>query len=1242
MKVYNKTSNNIKKSGNIIAPYNFIGLNDKIFPAYDSINDLPEAGLLSDKLLSGEIMYTITTKSPVLTEKHYGYDRTSIITSSSIRGLVRSNLQILGFSSLIRDIEDRTFKYRAFKRLNNNVNSINYQNKMSDTVYIDRGKRIVVGKIKAGIMGHDADGYYIRKSSSVNDSGYFTINLRLLQKNKNWRNNFCVKHRGVPNIFDTVQNTIDSKSNLSFGTRIGKSLKTPFIKIVSWSGDTVVHKIGEIDVFSRKAYLLNSGYIYGNVTLYLIPYNEEDRYNYRNYIYRLSDDDVENYMNSNSNNNGFYELPNLNNEKPVFYIQEDGKYEFGFTKFFPIKYKNSIHKGIPKRHNTFIIDYDRAIFGFREDKNKYKGRVAFHEPIVENASNVNKVLTSPIPKAHSNLFYTDSQDGAGYGSDSFTIKGIKQYWLHDKPISDSGRYEYALHHEMYGIDVGSKILGKISFYNLRQDELGLLLWSVELNNDSDQLLGSGKSYGYGRVHIDISKVECWLNYDELPINSRDIFKKNNTQLINKDNYISYYQKILCDFIGQDINENERLQNFFRMKSMKCIPENDVISYSGKTHSGVQYIFPTIQELTSDSKWLVISREVADDIRESLQEKQITWDEFLLMIKEDKITGYHQKNIAKVYKELSELLLLFRASDKYIIRREIYDEYISIVSLYDKNRELNLHKDMRIIDGPLSSHIEKCVQLISNIKNEFKNYNRNIREESIPKISVDIFQLDEKDNKSLRLNIINDRISAPAKIRKIDLYYNKELVDTSDEPFYLEGGNNRIIEIKLEKVYENYFIRIKYEYNILGHRFSDQYENIISAKNNLKEFKRYKNPYVNYVGAPIADSKMFFGRDKIVGDIISYISNCSGNIITGRNIIIYGQKRSGKSSVMYFVQKRLNEDLKNKYITVNIGNIGSFLNVNRETNMIDLRILLRKIIDSIESTIEDDFDDIYEELEKKGIYFPNVNKVNEDEAMVICNNFLEKLNKMLLPNKRLVLLLDEFTYIYDGIINKQINEGFMKFWKAFIQNSKICAVLIGQDYMESFINQFPNEFGASNIIRLTYLTNTAASRLVQKPFVRDNKINIFEKEAVEYIYSLTAGSAYYIMHLCADMIQYINDYKYSGYISKNFIDDFLYDTWYKESSNQRKQGAFFESLYTDGLYKEWIDNNIVIMHQIAVQGEKNDWSDKDLVLKKCISNIPNALELINQLCNRDVLSYKNNHLKIRVQLFKMWLINQYGR
>ena len=94
----------------IRAPYNFVPFSNKVLCRYGSVKELPSHDRLDKDLHSGEIHLTIEAKTPLFISDKNGYffrtpAGTCAIPGSSLRGLVRENMQILGFG-LVRPEED--------------------------------------------------------------------------------------------------------------------------------------------------------------------------------------------------------------------------------------------------------------------------------------------------------------------------------------------------------------------------------------------------------------------------------------------------------------------------------------------------------------------------------------------------------------------------------------------------------------------------------------------------------------------------------------------------------------------------------------------------------------------------------------------------------------------------------------------------------------------------------------------------------------------------------------------------------------------------------------------------------------------------------------------------------------------------------------------------------------------------------------------------------------------------------
>ena len=88
-----------------------------------------------------------------------------------------------------------------------------------------------------------------------------------------------------------------------------------------------------------------------------------------------------------------------------------------------------------------------------------------------------------------------------------------------------------------------------------------------------------------------------------------------------------------------------------------------------------------------------------------------------------------------------------------------------------------------------------------------------------------------------------------------------------------------------------------------------------------EQEQHVNPYI--AGAPVSGPEMFYGRD----DVFAFIKR---NLIGKHQdspIVLYGQRRTGKTSVLYQLQRRLGAGYHCVFIDLHglsLGSMGDFL------------------------------------------------------------------------------------------------------------------------------------------------------------------------------------------------------------------------------------------------------------------------------------------------------------------------------
>lgn len=406
----------------------------------------------------------------------------------------------------------------------------------------------------------------------------------------------------------------------------------------------------------------------------------------------------------------------------------------------------------------------------------------------------------------------------------------------------------------------------------------------------------------------------------------------------------------------------------------------------------------------------------------------------------------------------------------------------------------------------------------------------------------------------------------------------------------------------------------------GTSFTIQNLNQCYSKKIHNEFQNYKS------GSVVQDASMFFGRERDLQCIIDNIRTPSGKLITNRCFCIYGQTRTGKSSLLYHLKKQLKENSNN--VIIDLGDIGT-IDVNSAS---DFRLALLMEINNI---LEYDHPELTDILENEKFKLNIDTEAFDKSPSVYFDSYLKQIRRIFnskSPDTQFIIMIDEFTYIYDWIKMGKLDSEFMKFWKGLIQNYEICCILVGQDHMMKFINdpRFTNCFGAIKTQEVTYLRPDDARQLVTVPVSREecgDNCCTYSREAVEYLVDVTSGSAYLLMLICADFIDYMNEMN-SQHATLAHVHDFLND-YIKKMEERHFEPLFNDKTELDSL--AIINDNKRLLSKIAhatehepsVSPDNLKLSDKDI-------------KRIEILKDRHVLEKDGSGYRITVKLYAMWL------
>ncbi len=552
----------------------------------------------------------------------------------------------------------------------------------------------------------------------------------------------------------------------------------------------------------------------------------------------------------------------------------------------------------------------------------------------------------------------------------------------------------------------------------------------------------------------------------------------------------------------------------------------------------------------------------------------------------------------------------------------------------------------ITNGPTKLSYEAMLPLMNKLRVLLKEAYDEVVVLSEPKVTLTLLSketvINGDGNVSLQISVSNHRDSSPIKEVSVEVLDDTDVkfIPISGNIHYnaIEGGESSIFKINIKvsnRVINNRAtaINISCKYKS-GENAREQKSQVTLKLYSQEDYKPIYNPYAPVAdGGPVpTDSKMFYGRDEFIGYIVDAITHTPS-----KQFIIYGQKRCGKSSVMLHLKEKLEATGKNLCVFFSLGDI--IQNLTEAS-------LYHKILSSIKDELDDiEFDgEIVPDLQ-----LPNAKEFNDEDPANPLNTFTKymRLFKRACKttrgweNRNLVVMIDEFTYLYTEIKKGHISSSIMKQWKAVTQNEKaqFSVVLVGQDVVPSFKKEdyARNAFGVIEDIRLTYLQDEPARELIENPILDENGESRYIGNAVSKIIEYTSRNPYYIQIFCARLVDFMNRNKSINVTEADVNDVAKSFSVGEQALEEDKFDNLIRAGETEDLQEFPESEILAILRQIAV-GSSN-------VGYCCIDDI-NVLgdknrerDIIKHLIDREVLEQKGkNNYRIQVKLFQEWLLN----
>ncbi len=517
------------------SPYNFVPISDKVyFPdwAHQVSHDVP----FSDSL-NGELIINIIAESPIFIKNgennsFSGFNNLFFIPGSSVKGMIRSVLEIISFGKL-KPIDDRQYSWRD---LYNKAYSSRFTSGFNSEP-----------NVQAGFIKQNGDDWYlipakmarIEQCELDKDFGADDDLLSAPDKYNFWKQ----KKKKLNAQFNITKPRTDV-----FKKQCGKFKRAKLSNSGEKEGTLVFtgqirkrEKVGEGKHGEKNKHL--EFVFYDKNEKMAMPIDKNMKRDFK--LNHSSERNIDNHKLALAPNNEWaFWNKKISDGKmmPVFWLpKKDGTIDsFGLSMLYRLPYKYSICDLLPTAHKSDQLDLPEIIFGTTSDKIKLKGRVQFSmAKTIGGAEELEErtvVLSSPKATFYPNYIRQTNKKYLTYDDSSAVLAGRKRYPIHNNsnPIDNSNPKMNNVASKIKPLAKGTMFKFKIRYHNLRPIEFGALLSALTFHNHNKELfhsIGMGKPLGYGKIKVN-SIISCespqnLINYMILFEKEMDVFLGDN-------------------------------------------------------------------------------------------------------------------------------------------------------------------------------------------------------------------------------------------------------------------------------------------------------------------------------------------------------------------------------------------------------------------------------------------------------------------------------------------------------------------------------------------------------------------------------------------------------------------------------------------------------------------------------------------------------------------------------------------
>ena len=346
--------------------------------------------------------------------------------------------------------------------------------------------------------------------------------------------------------------------------------------------------------------------------------------------------------------------------------------------------------------------------------------------------------------------------------------------------------------------------------------------------------------------------------------------------------------------------------------------------------------------------------------------------------------------------------------------------------------------------------------------------------------------------------------APAENLIVALAENPAYIWNGRPPIIplLPPGRSRLVSFVIEPAVKDRFrLALDITYDDRNQRGkSIAFGDMVHLLPPVREFRAIANPYLP--GTPLRpNSTIFFGRD----NLFAFIAESAERVAQHNVLILVGQRRTGKTSILLRLEQHLPATLLPVYIDC------QSLGVTPGMPAL-LYDLAWHIADALAARNID-------------LAVPEPEFWQEDPTRHFQRRFLPHVQSLLPPDTKLLLVFDEFEAFENLVQDKILPATLFPYLRHLMQHSEgLSFVFVGTRRLEEMSADYWSVlFNIALYQKIGYLRDEVAKRLIEEP-VAPNLV--YDDLAIDKILRVTAGHPYFLQLVCYTLVKRANNLRKS--------------------------------------------------------------------------------------------------------------------